>query len=117
MKEHDTEDRLIKAFRQQLDGLPSPPDEIEHRLDMARQRALAGLNRPTRTVSPSWLWGTGGTLATASLVATLWLGNPQTPVPAPTSDFELLTADASLELLEDLDFATWLLFEEAEHAG
>lgn len=113
-------DRLRAALDEQANNLDA---DTLARLQQARQAALAG-----KTTAPGFrqrlslrysLVPAGG-FATAALAAMLWWGQPAPTTPTGVQDFELLTADASLELLEELEFAEWLMFaveEEAHVAG
>lgn len=88
-------------------------DEIDaataSRLNRARQAALGQL--PGRRSRPPWL--VPALTAAAVCVIAVGLSLDRTPVPvAPAvesaADMDLLLADDSLEMLEDLEFYAWL---------
>ena len=81
--------------------------------ELARRRRLA-LDAGEKTASRHWLWLPAG-VAAAALVAvwTVWpmLGDQGLPVAAVDEnelDMEILLAEESLELFEDLEFYEWL---------
>ena len=84
------------------------------RLNRARQAALEQL--PNRRRTPHWLVPALSTAAVGALAVGLWLSpsvDRDSPVPgAPATltaaDMDLLLADDSLEMLEDLEFYAWL---------
>jgi len=107
LEQHATE--LFERSVADLDG------QTRSRLARARQRALA------HTVSPvSWVQGLlsgrglapAGALAAVALVAlVVWPGqdNQQTPVDvAALGDLEILLGEEDLDMLEELEFYTWL---------
>ncbi len=78
------------------------------RLNRARHTALAEVHRPTRQWS-HWIPATG--VAAAVLVAVMVLQNPagiDEPLPAAVADLEILLGEDSIEMLEDLEFYSWL---------
>ena len=95
---------------QRIDG------QTQSRLNQARQAALAELGN-SRPVWVQWAPATG--VAAAAVVAlVMWTGFPQTgdlEAPAVASDLEILLTEDSLEMLEDLEFYSWIdLDEEAD---
>lgn len=81
------------------------------KLNRARHAALAeaGSRQPARLQ-----WATG--VAAAALLAVLvWTGNqPPQDVAAPAvADIEILLTEDSLEMLEDLEFYSWIDLDEA----
>ena len=89
------------------------------RLNQGRQRALAELE--TRKPLGQWLrWAPAAGIAAAAVVAVMIMNTPGTKVtdePITASDFEMLLEDESLELLEDLEFYSWLQFADLEANG
>ena len=82
------------------------------RLNRGRQAALA----EAATGPKRWLqWAPAGGLAAATALAfVLWSGNSQIAEfepPAAVSDMEILLTEDSLEMIEDLEFYSWMEFE------
>lgn len=108
------------------------------KLNQARQRALAEKPGAGKDLLFGWS-ALGGMVAASLLIAVLWLGsvpeNPgvETPLAVDTSpltlpdanemsvsDLEVLLAEESFEMLEDLDFYTWVesaAYEDATDEG
>lgn len=88
-------------------------------LNRARQAALAELETGGR----GWLdWAPAVGVAAAAIVAlVLWTGNPPTDTltpPAANTDIEILLTEDSLEMLENLEFYSWIdLDEETDAPG
>ena len=85
------------------------------RLNRARHAALAEIQQPTRQWS-RWLPASG--VAAAVLVAVIVMPNPaglDEPLPAAGADLELRLGEDSLEMLEDLEFYSWLDVAEQEN--
>ena len=81
------------------------------RLNRSRHEALAELER-TRPVGQwaRWMPATG-VVAAAVVAVVVWQGVPtEGPLPATNSvtDFEILLGEDSLEMLEDLEFYSWI---------
>ena len=96
---------------QRLDG------QTQSKLNQARHAALAELGN-TR---PAWVqWAPATGVAAAAVVALLiWTGNPQMEdltAPAVASDMEILLTEDSLEMLEDLEFYSWIDLDEETDA-
>jgi len=96
-------------FEQSVDELDG---EAMSRLNRGRQAAIAELGK--RSPSPfrpgQWV-PVAGVAAAAAIAVVLWSGNdPVGPVAAPETltDFELLLAEDSFEMLEDLEFYAWI---------
>ena len=91
------------------------------RLNQGRQAALRELGRRDWFAGrgPLWLPATG--IAAAALVALVVMRGPDDLDVAAdvvmTTDFELLLEDESLEMLEDLEFYSWLDSEDFEANG
>jgi hypothetical protein len=87
------------------------------RLNQGRQAALAELGAGPR----QWVqWAPAAGVAAAAVVAVvLWTGNPPvdelTP-PTATADIEILLTEDSFEMLEDLEFYSWIDLEEETDA-
>ncbi len=85
------------------------------KLNRARHAALAEIRQPTRQWS-RWMPATG--VAAAALVAVMILQNPagiDEPLPAAVADMEILLGEDSIEMLEDLEFYSWLDVVEQEN--
>ena len=108
------EDAFAKKAKQQFDESVQRLDgATQSRLNRARHAALAEL-RPGR---PAWVqWApAAGVAAAAVLAVVLWTGNPvgeDISAPAVASDMEILLTEDSLEMLEDLEFYSWIDLNE-----
>ena len=81
------------------------------RLNQGRQKALQEI----QTAGPAvqWArWVPAGGLAAAAVVAVLvWQGTPvehSAPAAGSATDFEILLSEDSLDMLEDLEFYSWM---------
>jgi hypothetical protein len=102
-----------QLFDESVEGLDA---QTRSRLNRGRQAALAEL----ATGRPVWVqWAPAAGVAAAAVFAVvLWTGNQPvdelTPA-ASASDFEILLTEDSFEMLEDLEFYSWIdLDEEAQ---
>lgn len=78
-------------------------------LNRSRQAALAELSVSSRR--PRWAILTPAAGAAAAvLIAVMIMRSPGGPelIEAPTSDFEMLLGEESIDMLEDLEFYSWL---------
>jgi len=107
-EEHELAQRARRLFDESVQGLDAG---TRSRLNRARQAALAGAKAHAgfRPLSP-WVPATG--VAAAAVIAlAVWSGKPQLEEPVPSAmdaDFEILLDADSLEMLEDLEFYSWL---------
>ncbi len=114
------DDRLLvtkakELFDQSVEGLDA---ETRSRLNRGRHEALAHLRPSVRY--GQWLqWSqqtlpAAGVAAAAVIAVLIWTGRPPvddlTP-PATASDFEILLAEDSFEMLQELEFYSWIDFE------
>jgi hypothetical protein len=81
------------------------------RLNQGRQKALQELG--TAGPASQWArWVPAGGLAAAAIVAVVvWQGTPveySAPVSGVATDFEIMLSEDSLDMLEDLEFYSWL---------
>lgn len=86
------------------------------RLNRGRQAALAELESPSK----AWIrWAPATGLAAAVLMAVVMLRGPGDVdvISAPASDFDILLSEESIEMLEDLEFYSWLATQELEGDG
>ncbi len=106
-------EKAKQLFDESVDGLDG---RTHSRLNRGRQAALNEL----ATGRPVWVqWAPAAGVAAAAVFAVvLWTGNQPvdelTPV-ASATDFEILLTEDSFEMLEDLEFYSWIeLDEEAD---
>jgi hypothetical protein len=105
-----------RRFDESVAGLDG---ETRSRLNRSRHAALAELDSG-RPAWARWL-PAAGVAAGAAVALLLWTGDP--PVedlasPAIASDIEILLTEDSLEMLEDLEFYSWIdLDEESDEAS
>ena len=95
--------RLFDESVESLDG------ETRSRLNRGRQAALAEIRSGNRR----WVqWAPAGGVAVAAVAAlVVWTGSSQIDVldtPEVASDMEILLTEDSLEMLEDLEFYSWI---------
>jgi len=108
-------DKAKQLFDESVEGLDG---ETRSRLNRGRQAALNELTAG-RSIWVQWAPAAG--VAAAAVVAiVLWTGNPPVDELTPeasATDFEILLAEDSFEMLEDLEFYSWIdLDEDAEVA-
>lgn len=85
------------------------------RLNRARQAALAEANRRPRR--PALLWPAALAMASAFALAVVLVRQPPPAAPAApvaAEDFDVIAAQDSLELYEDLEFYAWLDAQPAD---
>lgn len=99
------DEQIRKALDQSVADLPA---EVRSKLTRARHNALARAPGRWRAAAP-WLVPAGG-IAAGVLALGIWLYTPAPTLPEAVAavDLELLLADESLELVEELDFFIWL---------
>lgn len=90
------------------------------RLNQGRQRAL----QEVRAAGPAGHWArwvpAGGLAAAAAVAVVVWQGAPvEDTAPAADSagDFEILLSEDSLDMLEDLEFYSWIDTANLEPGG
>ena len=100
------------AFDESVDALDAA---TLSKLNRSRQRALAELERPGWRFS-TWAPATG--VAAAVLIAVMIAQSPVTledaQLPAAVADMEILLGEDSIEMLEELEFYSWLDVAEME---
>lgn len=107
--------RAAARLRDSADSLDA---QTRSRLNQARQAALEEMT--PRSVWRRSPWLTGAVTAAVAVVAlVIWRPVAEGPSPvSPTSldapDLELLMTDESLDMLEDLEFYTWLAAADLE---
>ena len=103
-------DKAKQVFDESVANLDG---QTRSRLNRGRQAALAEI----KTGRPVWVqWAPAAGVAAATVLAVvLWTGNQPidelTPV-ATASDFEILLTEDSIEMLEDLEFYSWIDLDE-----
>lgn len=111
MSEEEEFAKQAKAlFDESVDAIDA---STQSRLNRGRQAALEELERSTGTGIRLGQWApAAGVAAAAAVVGVMvWTGDqPVDPVvaPAEVSDFELILAEDSFEMLEDLEFYAWI---------
>jgi len=107
--------KLNKRIRTALDASVENLDpSVSRHLQQARHAALETAAKPRMP-----FWQPAGAFALASILLLsvfVWPDRQNMPEPAALADLELITADDSLQLYEDLDFYQWLL-ESDTHAS
>jgi hypothetical protein len=81
------------------------------RLNQGRQKAL----EEVRAAGPDGQWArwvpAGGIAAAAVVAVVVWQGvvvEPSAPAAASAADFEIMLSEDSLDMLEDLEFYSWM---------
>ena len=108
--------KLKKRIRRMLDtSLEDLDPDVCRRLQQARHTAL---ETSTKAHMPFWQPAAGALLLVSVMLLTvfIWPERQNLPEPVTLADMELITADDSLQLYEDLDFYQWLL-ESDRNAG
>ena len=77
------------------------------RLNRGRHAALAELERPTRQWS-LWIPATGVAAAAPVAVVVLQSPNGVEELPTAVTDMEILLGEDSIEMLEELEFYSWI---------
>jgi len=99
-------DKAKDLFDASVDGLDG---ETRSKLNRGRQAALAELQPGGRRWAQ---WIPAGGVAVAAVAAlVVWTGSMQVPeldAPGVASDMEILLTEDSLEMLEDLEFYSWI---------
>jgi len=103
-------DNAQRLFNESVEGLDG---QTRSRLNRGRQLALEEL----KTGRPAWVqWAPAAGVAAAAVFAVvLWTGNPPVDELTPeasVADFEILLTEDSFEMLEDLEFYSWIDLDE-----
>lgn len=98
------EERAKARFDESVDGLDG---ETLSRLNRSRQAALAAASKPGRQWS-GWMSATG--VAAGVLIAVMVVRGPAgvDVLEAPASDLEILLSDESIDMLEELEFYSFV---------
>ena len=106
------EEAAKRHFDESVDGLDAA---TLSRLNRGRQAALDAARTPYRQWS-GWMPLTG--VAAAALVAVVTFQSPPGGViEAPAADYEILLSEESIDMLEELEFYSWLDTQELELDG
>ena len=100
---------LFEDSVERLDG------RTRSRLTQARHAALDEVRR-SRVFRTRWLWAPAGGLVAAAAVAVLigvWRGADPTSGSPPLEDLDVVAGTENLDLLEDVEFYTWLADQSA----
>jgi len=97
-----------KAFDQTVDGLDAA---TLSRLNRGRQAALAAARQPARQWL-HWMPATGVAAAVLLLLITQQGPGDVEVIAAPAADLEILLSEESIEMLEELEFYSWLETED-----
>ena len=103
-------EKAKQLFDESVAGLDG---QTRSRLNRGRQAALDAL----KTGRPVWVqWAPAAGVAAAAVVAVvLWTGNPPVDELTPeasAADFEILLTEDSFEMLEELEFYSWIDLDE-----
>ncbi len=105
--------RAKEAFDESVEKLDA---STLSKLNRSRHKALAELAHPARHQWLRWMPATG--IAAAVLVAVMIMQSPSgvedVIAPANVTDMEILLGEDSIEMLEDLEFYSWLDLAELE---
>ena len=97
-----------KAFDQTVDGLDAA---TLSRLNRGRQAALDAARQPARQWL-RWVPATGVAAAVLLLLVTQQGPGDVEVIAAPAADLEILLSEESIEMLEELEFYSWLETED-----
>jgi hypothetical protein len=104
------EDALVNKAQQLFDESVNGLDEATcSRLNRGRQAALSEVSGGARRFN-QWI-PAGGVAAAAIVLMVVWNGNQQLDipqVPEVATDMEILLNEDSLEMIEDLEFYSWI---------
>ena len=112
-KKANTDDAFAERARQLFDeSVQNLDGETRSRLNRGRQAALAEISSGSRRWAQ---WAPAGGVAVAAVAAlVVWTGSSEIDVinsPEVASDMEILLTEDSLEMLEDLEFYSWMEFD------
>ena len=101
------------AFDQSVDGLDAA---TLSRLNRDRQAALAELKPSSAAAGRRWLQWASATGVAATVLLLIAQQGPDNAdiIGAPAPDLEILLSEESIEMLEELEFYSWLDADELE---
>ncbi len=116
MKTDDHRDDIAftERVRSALDAA-GVPDDVVDRLGAARRQAVAIADARARIVPLPSRWLPMGAMAATVLAAVLLRGPPNIPAVPFDDDLQLAAVD-DLDLLENLEFAAWMVESDAGDA-
>jgi len=113
-----TDEQLAQAAKEAFDQTVDALDAATlSRLNRSRQAALAAASTSSVFSGREWLrWVPATGIAAAVLLVLLTQQGPGNidVITAPASDLEILLSEESIEMLEELEFYSWLDAEELE---
>ena len=115
--EQQLADKAHALFDESVQGLDA---QTQSRLNRGRQRALAELDSGAGFRTPSKWVPAAGVAAAAVFAVVLWSGKPpvdESSPPATATDLEILLNEDSFEMLEDLEFYSWIDLDAELDAG
>ena len=120
MNEPMDDDKLAKQAKAAFDDSVERLDAATlSQLNQRRQAALAELGKSKS--SAQWLrWAPATGVAAAAIVTVMVMNGPDVAEPdfdAAVTDFEILTGEDSLEMLEELEFYSWMEMADLETNG
>ena len=110
-KPRDEEDLAVRAKALFDDSVERLDAATLSRLNQGRQKAL----EEVRAAGPAGQWArwvpVGGLAAAAAVAVVVWQGAPvehSAPAASSAADFEIMLSEDSLDMLEDLEFYSWI---------
>ena len=117
MNDKSVDDPLVDDIKEALNRCSEQLDPASlDRLNQIRRKALDQQKTSSKVRKPL-LWVPAGGVATAAIVAMLWYEPQQPVINQGLEDFELLTSETELEMLDDMEFVAWMMLEDPSNAG
>jgi hypothetical protein len=114
MKQRDDDELFSKQTKRLFDESVQEIDaQTQSRLNRGRQKALAEARpKPAMSVLTGWV-PAAGVAAAAVIAIVMWSGNRPDDLASPSTatDFEMLLNEDNLEMLEELEFYSWIELE------
>jgi hypothetical protein len=107
-----TDEELVERIRATLDAQTLTPD-VGRRLLEARRSAVAAATTTVPRIPAVW-WPVG---ALAAMVLAVVLVRPTPDAAPPLDDVVQLAAAEDMDLLENLEFAAWMVESDSVDAG
>lgn len=113
MKQND-KDPFVARVKGILDEESASLDaDTQRRLSQARMKAIARLGATQSTHRPLWYsWVPASAMAAGLLALGIYQNQAPLPLPAIYQDPVQQSAAENMELLENLEFAAWLILKE-----
>ena len=114
MKQDDKDPFVIRIKEILDEGTVNLDAETQSRLAQARMKAIARLGvRQSTQQRPAWItWAPAGAMAAGLLAVGIYQNPAQLPLPAIYQDPLQQSVAENMELLENLEFAAWLVLQE-----